>query len=200
MTLEREAKLAVERDAVLPELDAEGVVVTAPTTRRLWTTYWDTPERALERAGSSLRHRHEGQWTAKRGSHTSALVLSRGECHFDGAADEPPVEALEFLALPGAPDLLRPVVGLRVDRRLRKVHAADDGRMLIDAIDDDVVVLGEAGQELGRFREVELEIVDDAGEAVLAAYLERVAAAGIVPDPPLPKYERAMMFVREADG
>lgn len=50
---------------------------------------------------------------------------------------------------------------------------------------------------MGSFRELELEVVQAAGEPILQDLVARFAAAGIRGDAPMPKYERALAILRE---
>jgi phosphoserine phosphatase len=195
--LEREAKLLLPQDAKLPSLDSSGTLVTAERPERLFTTYWDTPDRLLARRGESLRNRRDGMWTAKHRGEMADLILVRPERHYEGDGSQPPTEAMAFLELTERAADMLPVVRLVVERERQYVRAPDTSNVLLDVIDDDVEVLGPDGSLVGRFREVELEVVHPDGDRVLTLLLKRIAGAGIEPAKPMSKYERALALLVE---
>ena len=99
MPEEREIKLPVGTDFVLPDLDAvvHGTHAVDRGTVELSATYWDTDDLRLLRAHLGLRHRsapgEPGKWTLKAGSETVGHAVSREETDFAGPPDEPPREA-----------------------------------------------------------------------------------------------------------
>ena len=178
-------------------MSAPRTLVTAECPEGLFTTYWDTPDRLLAHRGESLRNRKGGMWTAKHRGEMTDLVLVRPERHYEGDGSQPPAEAMAFLELTEhAADML-PVVRLVVERKRQYVRAPDTSNVLLDVIDDDVKVLGSDGSLVGRFREVELEVVHPDGDRVLTLLLKRIADAGIEPAKPMSKYERALALLVE---
>ena len=128
--------------------------------RRLDATYYDTPDRLLDRAGLSLRVRRSGKrhiQTVKRSS-AGAGALARHEW-------ETPVpgEALDLSLLPlaeiGAPlasldaATLQPVFSSKVRRRVQRVEF--EGALIEVAFDDGLITAGAASEALS---EIELEL------------------------------------------
>ena len=194
---EREAKFAVDPQTRFPSLEVGGARVTEMRREQLETTYWDTPDGLLAGSRRSLRHRAGEGWTAKRELSSEDQVLNRLEEHFGGDATAPPRPAVAFLDAVGRAEELRPAVRLRVGRRRHDIRSVDEDALLVEMIDDDVTVLDAGGEQVGSFRELELEVVHPAGEPVLQELVARFVAAGIRSDPPMPKYERALSLLEE---
>lgn len=149
-TDEREVKLAAGEGFELPELGGE------PLERRVFvSTYHDTPDYRLARAGVTLRHRVEnrrGLWQLKLPRVDSRLELEEG-----GEAARPPT-ALRRL-LPGLTRGSKLVPVARLRTRRAGVRVQDNGSSLADVFLDSVSVL--EGRRVARaFEEVEIELVD----------------------------------------
>ena len=90
MPEEREIKLPVGVDFVLPDLDGvvDGTRAVDRGTVELSATYWDTDDLALLRAKLGLRHRsapgEAGKWTLKAGASMVGDAVSRDETDFPG--------------------------------------------------------------------------------------------------------------------
>lgn len=82
----------------------------------------------------------------------------------------------------------------------RDLRAEDPPNRLVEIVDDDVTVLDPSGRSVGRFRELELELIDPAARPLLLTLLEQLSAAGISSEVPLPKYERALRIVAQHDA
>lgn len=190
---EREVKLAPAPGFRLPDLTgvAPGVETGPSETIELQATYFDTADLRLVRAGGSLRHRSDEGWTVKLpepGRHDELLV--RGEHHFDGPTGTPPTAALDLVLgfVRTAP--VQPVSRLRT-RRHRVELVDGDGKPLGEVVDDEVSVRD--GRRLAaRFRELEVELRDDADDALASAVVERLRAAGAGEPDPTPKVARAL--------
>jgi CHAD domain-containing protein len=194
--LEVEAKLAVDPDFELPPLDGAVAGLEAGPVEHvpLEATYLDAPDLRLVRAGISLRHRTgeggaAGAWTLKlptTGADDGRGVLRRREVVVPGAADDLP----STLAVQVRPWLRTAVAGpvavVRTTRR-RVVLRVED--VVVGEVDDDAVEVLQAGEVVSRFREVEVETPDD---AVLAAVVDRLRAAGAGAPDPTPKHVRAL--------
>ena len=205
--LEREAKFEVPADFALPDLQnvVTGVIVEAPSTRKLTTQYFDTKDFRLARFGSSLRYRGGEGWTVKLPQGSDGVVLSRAEHTFDGDPDTPPKEALELISgyLRGA--RVNPIALLRTTRRKIDLRSID-GQTLAAVMDDTVSVTPSISKDRPgngharsrrRFREVEVELTESASPKLLRAVARRLQNAGAgVPDP-TPKIVRVL---REAAG
>ncbi len=162
-TLEREIKLAPDEGFVLPELGGRRM-----PTRVFISTYHDTADLRLARYGITFRHRVEdgaGLWQLKLPRESARLELELG-----GPPARPPAELLGLLPayLRGAP--LGPVARLRTRREVVLAQGAE-------IVDDSVAVL--TGQRVsGRFREVEVELIDGDERALrrLAKVLRKAGA------------------------
>ncbi len=193
--VEREVKLAVAPDFVLPPLtDPGGDVFAAPEEiLELDATYYDTDDFRLSRAGASLRSRNDG-WTVKLPSGMDGEVLVRGEHVIPGPIDDPnpPVAALDLVrALTrGAPVVQ--IAMLHTTRKLVRLRTGD-GRDVGEVTDDHVDVRGrDATAVVDTFREIEVELPDGASDAHRAVVLARLRGAGAGPADPTPKIVRAL--------
>ena len=185
-TREREVKLEVPDGFELPDLPGE------PLPPRTFTsTYLDTPDRRLARAGVTLRRRVEnrrGLWQLKLPSDGARLELEAS-----GGAGEPPAALADLLVGVRRGRPLERIAVLRTRRT--GVRAQVDGVPVADVVLDEVAVLdGRRVRE--RFSELEIEAVDGRGDALpgLAAAL---GASGAVPGDGRPKALRAVGFVPE---
>src|SRR3954468_1091351 len=190
MATEREYKFAVTSDWEAPSVDGL-CVAAAPTAVEQTATYYDTPDLRLTRAGASLRFRSDDGWTVKlptAGQHDDAL--HRDELHVDGPGGSPPAFALE-LVRPFARSMPVGVVS-RLRTLRRRVDLFDAaGERLAEVDDDEVSVLD--GRRVGaRFREIELELFDDAGPELQHAFVDWLRAAGAGDADPVPKVVRAL--------
>jgi CHAD domain-containing protein len=182
-TRERELKLTIPADFSLPELPGE------PLEPRTFTsTYFDTPDRALARAGLTLRRRVEsrkGLWQLKLPGKGERLELES-----PGGPAAPPADLADLL------------VGLLRGRELEKaavlrtrrsgVRAHDDGHPVADVTIDRFAVLdGRSVRE--SFVEVEVEALDG-GAGSLPALGRALEDAGAMPGDGRPKAFRAMGF------
>jgi CHAD domain-containing protein len=191
--IEREIKLGVPPGYRLPPLHdvVEGVSALARPDVVLQATYYDTPDLRLTRAGASLRYRSDDGWTVKlptEGQHED--VLHREELHVDGASGSPPGIALE-LVRPFARSMPISVVS-RLRTLRRRVDLFDAaGEKLAEVDDDEVSVLD--GRRVGaRFREIEVELVDERASDLQRDVVERLRAAGAGDADPVPKVVRAL--------
>jgi len=190
--LEREVKLAATPDFKLPELDeVDGAVqATQPDEHRLETVYFDTPDLRLARWGCSLRLRQGEGWTLKLPSSSSGPTLNRRELEFPGDGGRPPEAATTLVMAYVRRSSLVPVASLSTVRRRVQLKQAG-GRVLAEVVDDDVSVI-QGLRVASRFREVEVELRDDAGERLLEPLLARLRLAGAADGDNLPKLVRAL--------
>jgi len=190
---EVERKFVVADGFVLPGLDVPGLRARPLGVERLRSTYLDTPDLRLLRAGVTLRRRSgtETGWQLKL---PVLPVLGPGGA---GAAVRDELHAPDARAVPEElARLVRGVAGgrplgvvatLDTTRRAVALHAADGGLAGL-VVDDEVAYT--AGTRSGRFREVEVE--DHGGGALLAAVGKRLVAAGARPGTGEPKLARAL--------
>jgi CHAD domain-containing protein len=184
-THERELKLAVPPGFRLPEIPGE------PLEARTFTsTYLDSTDRALTRAGITLRRRvqdRRGLWQLKLPGKGERLELEA-----PGGPGEPPPELAELLVGVLRGRALERAAVLRTERA--GVCAHKDGRAVAEVTIDTVAVLdGRRVRE--RFVELEVEALDDEGAASLPQ-LERILLdAGATAGDGRPKAFRAMGHV-----
>jgi len=190
--LEREVKLAATPDFKLQELDeVDGAVqATQHEERRLETVYLDTPDLRLARWGCSLRLRQGEGWTLKLPSSSNGPTLNRRELEFPADGGRPPEAATTLVMAYVRRSSLVPVASLSTVRR-RVQLAQAGGPVLAEVVDDDVSVI-QGLRVASRFREVEVELRDDAGERLLEPLLARLRSAGAADSDNLPKLVRAL--------
>ncbi len=183
---EREVKLAVADDFVVPELSAlADVTVTDRGHDSLRAVYWDTDDLALARAGVGIRHRN-GVWTYKGRSRREGDAVVRDEIECDAPAEVIPDALLACVAPWTDPVLLRPIAELDTVRHRVDLIA---GAHSIELVHDRVRVL-DGARTVSSFVEVEVEFAAPCQELA-----DRVVAlligAGAAVDP-TPKYLRAL--------
>ncbi|MBV9100630.1 MAG: CYTH domain-containing protein [Candidatus Dormibacteraeota bacterium] len=195
MPLEREVKLDVSWDYVLPRLDGiNGLRSVDRGVRVLDATYWDTADLELLHAGAGLRHRTtdgaRGTWTLKGESARSGDALLREETEVAGAPEHPPAEVLRHLPERLRSARLQPVAVLRTHRHVIDLVDDDDGRWA-EVADDRVEVL-EGGAVVSAFREVEVEVAGEGFEQRLQLVVAALRAAGAEAPAVMAKYVRAL--------
>jgi len=190
--LEREVKLAAAPDFTLPDLGQvdRTVQATEPDERRLETVYYDTPDLRLARWGCSLRLRQGEGWTLKLPSSPQGPALVRRELEFPGDGRRPPEAAATLVMAYVRRSSLVPVASLSTVRR-RVQLAQSGGPVLAEIVDDDVSVI-QGLRVASRFREVEVELRDAAGDHLLEPVLARLRAAGAADGDNAPKLVRAL--------
>ena len=176
-TVEREVKLEAGPGFVLPELGGE-----ARPSRVFMSTYHDTDDLALARNGVTLRYRAEegaGVWQLKlpRGA-------ARAELEQDGRPARPPLELSSLLVAYLRGRGVAPVARLRTRRETVRVDGAE--------VVDDAVALFEGRRIVGRFRELEVELVEG-DERTLRRIAKELRRAGAMPTGVVrPKLHRAL--------
>jgi inorganic triphosphatase YgiF len=194
MPEEREIKIPVGTDFVLPDLDGvvHGTQAVDRGTVELSATYWDTDDLRLLQAHLGLRHRsapgEPGKWTLKAGSETVGHAVSREETDFAGPPDEPPQEAIDLIRRQVGEAALHPIARLVTDRHT--VDLVGGGVRRAEVADDHVAVRSEP-RTVATFREVEVELFE-ADEALIDAVMSRLHAAGAGEPDSTPKYVRAL--------
>jgi CHAD domain-containing protein len=177
-TLERELKLDVEPGFELPPL--QGAEQIEP--REFVSTYHDTPNGSLLRAGITLRRREEGDsslWQLKLPREGARLELEEP----GGPASLPETLAAVLVAHRRHGDPA-PIATLRTHRSGFRV--VDDGRAVAEATYDAVDILGN-----GAFAELEVELVDGT-EDELEQIGKTLRAAGARTSDGRPKVMRAL--------
>lgn len=176
---EREVKLAAAPTFVMPDLSTLGddVRVAIAEPLRTLTTYFDTEDLRLARAGVSLRHRTGEGWTVKLPGEIGNGVLTRPEYTFPVDGQTPPSAATDLVLAYVRTGRITHAARLRTVRR-RILLDDPDGTRLLEVDDDEVSVLGEHGRVVARFRELEVEFTDAAPTALVDATVYLLRAAG----------------------
>jgi CHAD domain-containing protein len=189
---EREAKLDAPPGFDLPELGGpdDGLSAEPQPARRLRTTYYDTTDLRLARWGASLRYRPGEGWTVKLPEGQDGVLLVRAEHTFPGDGRQPPADARALIRPFVRTGQLSPTVRMRTLRRPVELRRPDGSR-LAEVVDDEVQVL-EGRRIQARFRELEVELDDDADAGLLDQVVDRLVAAGATAADPTPKYLRAL--------
>ena len=194
--IEREAKFTTWPGFVLPDLDRVLPSISAGARNEvpLDATYWDTPDLRLIRWGVTVRYRTEagrGIWTVKLPSKANGSgILARPEHDFTGAPSEIPARALDLVRAYARSTPLTPVARLQTHRRSARLFDPR-GNRIAEIADDEVSVL-DGDRVAARFREVELEVTEEAPEELLPALIERLRLAGAGQPDPTPKLVRAL--------
>jgi CHAD domain-containing protein len=182
-TREREVKLSPGAHFAMPDLGGEAL---AP--RVFVSTYHDTPDHLLARAGITLRRRVErgrGVWQLKLPSGDARLELEE-----DGAARTVPPRIAELLLAFLRRGELRPVARLKTRRDGVRVDGAE-------VVHDSVSVLH--GQRVERtFDELEVELIDG-DERALKRLEKRLRRAGAADGERRPKLFRALDLAYDSD-
>ena len=189
---EREAKLAAPPGFDVPELGGpdDGFQAEPRPERRLQTTYYDTPDLRLARWGASLRYRPGEGWTVKLPEGRNGVLLVRAEHVFGGDGRKPPPEAVALLRAFVRTGRLSPSARMRTVRRPVELREPAGSR-LAELADDEVQVL-DGRRVVARFRELEVELAEDADAGLLDQVVDRLLEAGAQAAEPTPKYLRAL--------
>ncbi len=166
--LEREVKLAIDDTFVVPELDdvIPGAELGPVEQRTISDTYYDTADLRLARWGCTLRFRHGDGWTAKIPLTGTGRVLRRTEITVGGPPDRPPPLVLALVRPLTRGEPVAEIARISTGRSVRIWRLPD-------------------GQDVA-------ELADDADEAVLAAIVERLEAAGARDEGTAPKLIQAI--------
>ena len=174
-SIEREVKLVPGEGFQLPALG------DPQPTRDFVSTYLDTPDLRLARHGVTFRHRIED------GTGVWQLKIPRGDARVEleepGPPARPPSKLLDLLVahLRGR-ELVR-VARLRTRRQTQRAEGAE-------IVDDSVAVL-EGQRVTGRFRELEVELLDG-DEKALRRLEQALREAGAEPGDLTPKLYRVL--------
>jgi CHAD domain-containing protein len=166
---------------------ADDVVLTAGAPRTLTTVYFDTPDLRLVRWSAELRYGASEGWTVRLPDHSSA---GGRELHFKGRASTPPAEALDMLTAYIRSARVHPVARLRTVRRTVAVNT-HDGQRLAEIDDDEVSVL-DGRRVAGRFREVDVHVLDGAQRALVKRLVDGLHKTGCGIVDPVPRLVRAL--------
>jgi CHAD domain-containing protein len=198
VAVEREVKLVAWPGFALPDLDdvVPGARARRTATIDLDATYMDSDDLRLGRSGITLRHRRRGPketWTLKLpllGEAPAGPGLARDEIDRSGSLDAVPDELVLLAAAHLRGARLRKVARLATVRRTTVVEGPD-GEPLVEVDDDEVSVM-DGGRVAARFREVEVEVLSEAGVSALAPVVDRLCRAGAEVGEPRPKLAQAL--------
>jgi CHAD domain-containing protein len=189
---EREVKLTLVPGFRLPALTgvADGLTAGPDEVLELRATYYDTEDLRLARAGASLRYRDPEGWTVKLPTIGEGDLLVRGEHTFGGGPGPPMGAAVDLLRAWVRTADLHAVAQLKTRRR--RVELTDGGGKKVAEVVDDEVSVVDHGRITTRFRELEIELGEDAPIELVDALVARLQAAGAGAPDPTPKIVRAL--------
>ena len=176
---EREVKLAAPPAFVMPDLTlaADGLRVTWVAPQRRTTTYFDTEDLRLARAGASLRFSTEEGWTVKPPGRSHRGVLRRPEFTFSGTIESIPSAAVCLVL-----GIIRTARLKRVARlqtvRTRAVVEDERGDKLLEVNQDEVSILERGNKIAERFRELEIELTPATTEQILSSIVRLLRESG----------------------
>jgi len=199
-SLEREVKLAVGPDFVVPDLGS-AVTGRSPDVQELRATYYDTADHRLWARGITLRHRtgegpREGCWTMKLPSAATGPTLDRTELTWEADGRTVPDGATAIVRGLVRRSPLVPVTRLSTTRRRRSLVDVDGARW--GELDDDAVTVSGGPNDGLAFRQLEVELTDGS-DGDLEAVVARLRTAGAEPDDG-PKLSRALGLPPGASG
>jgi CHAD domain-containing protein len=192
VTVERELKLSVGPMFRVPDLTevVAGAVPRDGGLQRFVSSYYDTPDLRLARWGCSLRYRSGSGWTVKLPIAAEDGRFVRDERTFEAGPAKPPEDAVDLVRAYVRTSQLQMAVRLQTMRR--RIDIVVDGAPVAEVVDDEVSVL-DGRRVAARFREVEVELVGESPEEILAMVAERLSAGGAEEPSPHPKFVRALL-------
>ena len=180
VVVERERKYELRDDARLPPLDEIAGIknVSDPMRDKLIAVYFDSADLRLARSGCTLRRREGGPddgWHLKLPAGTDTRIEHHAPVGAD--PDRPPAELVEPLTgiLRGAE--LVPVARISTARRRRQL--LDGGGQVLAEITDDLVNGQPTGQRATGWREVEVELAEQADAALLDRIESSLVGSGL---------------------
>jgi CHAD domain-containing protein len=175
--------------AVLPEM-----TVRPREAHRLSATYFDTHDLTLARAGITIRHRMgDGPptWTVKLPGSELSDALVRLELDIVGERNRRPSELAALVTAHLRGRRLVPVAQIETSRA-RAVLEDEVGQPLVEIAVDDVVAT-RGRRQLGAWREIEVEALDDAaGDTARRRAVRALRKAGCKAVRPQPKLVRSL--------
>ena len=189
---EREVKLTPVPGFRLPALDdvADGVIPGPPDILDLEAVYYDTGDLRLARSGASLRYRNPDGWTVKLPEPSEGALLVRGEHTFPGGPGTPPAAALDLVRAWVRTATVHAIARLKTRRR--RIELTDPGGKKVAEVVDDEVMVVDDGRITAHFRELEVELGEDAPVELVDVLVARLQAAGAGRPDPTPKIVRAL--------
>lgn len=182
---EREVKLRVADDFVLPLSQLDPLIAVDHGEGRLRSVYWDTDDLALARSGVGVRHRN-GIWTFKGRSRRDGHAVVREELEVAGPGESIPPVVRSRLGSLVDPSTLHAAATLDNVRHRLDVT---DGTDSVELVHDRVSVL-DGERVVARFTEVEVEFSPKA-QSIADRLVDLLLSHGAVVDT-TPKYARAL--------
>jgi len=186
--VETEFKLRVPLHFDFPSFPQSLGTWTNESVRNMDATYWDTADATLLRWGITMRNRTGGGddgWHLKIPTTTTTTtteptnaVSVRTELHRDGASATPPVEFLELLSAILQGSEVIPIACVHTERKPRILS---DSRDAIIELVDDLVTLSRGAHIIDEFREIEIELINDAAMPEALVIGEILSNAGAQP-------------------
>ncbi|HKW44603.1 MAG TPA: CYTH and CHAD domain-containing protein [Candidatus Eremiobacteraceae bacterium] len=176
--LEREIKLAAPASFRLEAVTGLGGGYRMSKIERVTfdSRYFDSADYRLARAGCSLRHRTGRGWTLKLPQSSEQSAMVRLEISSKAGPRTPPPALLDLVTAYVRTRRVRPVATLRTIRRTVNVRGAG-GSELAEIAEDEVSLLATAGEPF-EFREIEVELREQAPPALLVDLARRLQAVG----------------------
>jgi CHAD domain-containing protein len=189
---EREVKLDVRSKFRLPKLGraVRRLRVVKTEVIDLRADYYDTRDLRLIRWGASLRYREPEGWTVKLPEGSGDAMLTRHEHTFPGEPGTPPHRARDLvIAFTRAVPL--DVVARIATRRHRYELADRRGHHAAEVVDDHVTVL-KRERVTKQWRELEVELAEDARRRDAKRLVRFLQKAGAGRARPVPKIAKAI--------
>lgn len=176
--LEREIKLEAPASFRLEAVTAlgGGYRLSKIESATFDSRYFDTADYRLTRAGCSLRYRSGQGWTLKLPQTPEQGEMARLELASDAGPRTPPPALLDLVTGYVRTRKVRPISTLRTTRRKLSVRGAG-GTILAEIAEDDVTHIALHGNPT-RFREVEVELREQAPATLLVDLARRLQAVG----------------------
>ena len=189
---ERELKLSVSPSFRMPAFDALGqeVEAIAHEPERYMATYYDTEDLRLARSRITLRYRTNDDWTLKLPAENGSGFLLRTELRFEGSPRRLPDSLEDLVRAYTRGAVLGPAARLRTVRKAVDLCDAD-GTVIAQVVDDEVSVF-EGRRIATRFREVEIEVAENASARFVKRLRSMLEEAGAGPVEETPKVFRAL--------
>ena len=152
--------------------------------------YFDTPDARLTRSGASLRYRSDDGWTVKLPAPSEGSNLVRIERNFAGNDGTPPAGALDLLRAWLRSESIDQVAEVRTYRHRVVLNDATGSKLA--EIDDDRVTTSSRHGLRTEFRELEVELSDQAPARLDRKLARRLKSGGVTRRSSLPKIARAL--------
>lgn len=177
-----------EVDLDLPQLlhRAASASISREPKRSMSATYYDTSNLSLLRWGITLRHRTGGGddgWHMKVPAPTSSGSSARDEIRIDSPAGLVPSELASIVAPLLRRQEITPMAHVDTERS-PFVVLGETGEPLLEVVDDHVTIGDPGHGSRARFREIEVELLDDssAGRQLATSINTSLVVAGALPN------------------